>query len=399
MFNKDLINQEVKTIFASMSEALASGNAEGAAAAFAQAQENLCNAIEQEFEQYQNVGDMSVLQQRGLRALTAEEEAWYQKFIGAAKTGTKQAITNLTDPMVPTIWDRVIEDMQKSYPLLSAINIQNGAGAVKLVLNAAQMSNKLGSWGAIASAIVTEVSGQIKTVDISEAKYTAYFLIPKDFVKFNFSFAPMWVDQYIRIVLSEVIANGLEKAIIQGDGNGQPIGLAFDVSTNNQGTYTEKTAVALSDWDGYADLIADNLMIDDNGDYRNVGEVLMVVNPKDYVKKVLPSMNAITPAGMVDIVNHEFPTKVVPSAFVAQNTAKIGIAKNYFMAINGGQSGIIEFSDEAQFLNDVRVYTTRVYGMGRPIDNTSFINVDITNLERYTYPVKVKGTVKTKEQA
>ena len=96
----------------------------------------------------------------------------------------------------------------------------------------------------------------------------------------------------------------------------------------------------------------------------------------------------ITGAGVIDFINHSFPTKVVPSAFVTVGTAKLGIAKNYFAAINGGKSGIVEFSDEAKFLDDVRVYTTRVYGNGRPVDNTSFVNLDISNLNPAYYTVK-----------
>ena len=396
MINKDTLRQEFQQ---QLTAALNANDAEATAKAFESFTTSVCDAVEEEFKQYGNISDIAVLQQRGLRPLTSEENAWYQKFIDAVKSGAKQAITNLGDAMVPTIIDRVIEDMKKNHPLLSAIDIQNAAGAIRLVMNAVQMSSKLGSWKPIGSTITTELTGQIKTIDITAAKYTAYFIIPKDFVKFNFSFAPMWVDQYIRIILSEAVANGLEKAFIQGTGNGEPIGLAFDVSTNVNGVYSEKAAVALSDWDDYAGLIADNLLVDDNGDYRNVTEVLMVVNPKDYIKKIRPSMNAITPAGIIDKVNYEFPTRVVTSAFVTAGTAKVGIAKNYFAAINGGTSGIIEYSDDFQFLDDNRVYTTRMYGMARPIDNTSFLNLDISALERYVYPVKVKGTVKTKEQA
>lgn len=386
MINKDLLRQEFSDALA---KALEAGDADATAAAFETFSNNILQAIEEEFNQYGNVSDMAVLQHRGLRVLTAEENAWYKKFIDAARIGTKQAITNIGDAMVPTIWDRVIEDMKKDHPLLSAIDIQNAAGAVRLVLNATQMSAKLGSWGAIGSSITTEVTGQIKSIDVTDAKYTAYFLIPKDFVKFNFSFAPMWVDQYVRIILSECCANGLEKAMVTGNGNKEPIGLAFDISSSVNGVYSEKEAEALTDWDEYAELIADNLLVDDNGDYRNISEVLMVVNPIDYIKTIRPSMNAITPAGIIDKVNHEFPTRVVTSAFVTEGYAKVGIAKNYFMAINGKDSGIIEFSDEAQFLDDIRVYTTRVYGKGQPVDNTSFINVDISDLGRYVWPVKV----------
>lgn len=397
--SKDLIRQNATAIFNKMSDALANNDAEGAAAAMEDFQNSVCAAIDAEFEQYRNVTDMAVLQSRGLRALTTEETSWYEKFIDACKKDAKQAITNLTDAMPVTIIDRVIDDMAKNHPLLDALNIQNAAGATKLVLNAVQMASKLGSWGAIGSAITQQLTGQIKVIDITTAKYTAYFLIPKDFVRFNFTFAPMWVDQYIRTILSESCAYGLEKAYIQGNGNGQPIGLAFNVSTNNNGTYTEKTAIALSDWNDYPGIIADNLVEDDNGDARIFPEVLLVVNPVDYIKKIRPAQNALTGSGIIDIISNYFPTRVVQSVFVTKNSAKLGIAANYFAAINGGQSGTVEFSDEAQFLDDVRVYTTRMYGQGRPVDNTSFVNLDITNLEAPSFPVKVKGVVKTKEQA
>ena len=74
----------------------------------------------------------------------------------------------------------------------------------------------------------------------------------------------------------------------------------------------------------------------------------------------------------------------------------MGIAENYFAAINGGTSGIIEFDDSNQFLEDNRVYTTRVYGNGRPIDNTSFAYLDISGVEAPALPVVVKaGTITT----
>ena len=393
MINKDLIKEGNMKIVQKLSGALQEGDSEAAAEAIQELHDSVANRIEQEFEQYGNVTDMMVLQGRGLRALTSEETEWYQKFISAAKSGAKQEIQNLTDHMVPTIIDRVIQDMRKDHPLLSAIDIQNAAGATRLVMNAKQMRSLLGSWGPITSAISTQVTGAVKFIDLDKSKYTAYFLIPKDFVRFNFGFAPMWVDAYIRNILAEVIAFGLEKTIVSGDGDGQFIGLAFDVSTSVEGVYSEKNATVITTWDDYRDAIADNLLLDSNGDYRNVSEVLMVVNPVDYVKKIRPAMQVITTAGIQNMIDRAFPTKVTTSPFVTSGTAKVGIAANYFAAINGGQSGIIEYSDENQFLQDVRVYTTRVYGGGRPVDNTSFLNLDISNLEDYSTPVRITETV------
>ncbi|MCI7098118.1 MAG: phage major capsid protein [Lachnospiraceae bacterium] len=398
MINNDLINQESQKFMQGMMSALQSGDAEAAAKALQEMQTGICNIIEQEFEQYHGTGDMEVLQSRGLRMLTSEETTWYQKFIGAVKTGAKQEITNLTTAMPVTIIDRTITDMKKNHPLLSKIDITDAAGAQKLVMNGVQMAAKLGGWGKITSAIATELKGQIKTIDVTVAKYTAYFIIPKDFVKFNFTFAPMWVDQYIRIILSESIAFGLEKTIISGDGSDQFIGMTMDISSTSNGKYSQKEAVAISNFDeDYSNVVA-GMAKDDNGDDRNVPAVLLVVNPQDYIKKIRRIQNTlIYGTGAVDLINNTYPTEVVQSSMIPEGKAVAGIAKNYFAAINGGTSGIIEYDDSNQFLEDNRVYTTRVYGNGQPVDNTSFVYLDISAVEPPALPVLIKGgTVTTK---
>lgn len=398
LVNKDLVNQESRKFMQSMMDALQKDDAEAAAKAMQEMQNNICQVIEQEFEQYRGIGDMEVLQNRGLRRLTSEETDWYQKFIGAVKTGAKQEITNLTAAMPVTIIDRVIEDMKKNHPLLSEINIQDAAGAQKIVMNGVQMASKLGGWGKVTSAISNELKGAIKMIDVTVSKYTAYFIIPKDFVKFNFTFAPMWVDQYIRIILSESIAFGLEKTIISGDGKDQFIGMIMDTSTNIEGTYSGKTPIKIANFDeDYAEVVA-KFAKDSNGDDRMVPEVLLVVNPQDYIKKIRRIQNTlIYGTGAVDLINITYPTKVVQSSMMPEGKAAAGIARNYFAAINGGTSGIIEFDDSNQFLEDNRVYTTRVYGNGRPVDNTSFEYLDISEVEAPALPVLIKGgTVTTK---
>lgn len=400
MFNKDIVGETMQKYSEALMNALQENDAKEAAKAIQNAQLEICNAIEAEFEQYQGIGDMEVLQQRGLRKLTSEENGWYQKFISAVKGGAKQEITNLTSAMPVTIIDRVITDMQKAHPLLAEIDIQNAGGSQKLVMNGIQMASKLGGWNVIGSAIATQIAGSIKVVDVTTDKYTAYFLIPKDFVKFNFTFAPMWVDQYIRIVLAESCAFGLEDAIVNGDGEKKPIGMIMDISTSNNGVYSAKTPVAITNFDeDYANVIA-TLAVDGNGDDRDFDEVLLVVNPQDYIKKIRRIQHTLVyGTGVVDMINNTYPTRVVKSSKMAAGKAAVGIAKNYFAGINGGTSGIVEYDDSAQFLDDIRVYTTRLYGHGQPVDNTSFTYLDISGVEAPALPVKVKGTVKTKEQA
>ncbi|MCI9190912.1 MAG: phage major capsid protein [Lachnospiraceae bacterium] len=401
MKNNDLIDQETQKFMQKMMDALQANDARQAAEAMQEMQNGICQIIEQEFEQYKGVGDMEVLQDRGLRRLTSEETAWYQKFIGAVKTGAKQEITNLTAAMPVTVIDRVITDMQKRHPLLSAVNITDAAGAQKLVMNGVQMASKLGGWGKVTGAISTELKGQIKTIDVTVAKYTAYFIIPKDFVKFNFTFAPMWVDQYIRIILSESVAFGLEKTIISGDGSDQFIGMTMDISTTSDGRYSQKAAVAITNFDEDYSAVVATMAKDSNGDDRTVPEVLLVVNPQDYIKKIRRIQNTlIYGTGSVDLINNTYPTRVVQSSMIGEGKAAAGIADNYFAAVNGGASGIIEYDDSNQFLEDNRVYTTRVYGNGQPVDNTSFVYLDISGVEAPALPVLIKGgTVTTKTTA
>lgn len=180
MLNNDLINQESQKFMQKMMNALQDNDAEQAAAALQEMQNSICQMIEQEFEQYKGIGDMDVLQERGLRKLTSEETEWYQKFIGAVKAGTKQEITNLTTAMPVTIIDRVISDMKKRHELLNAINIRDAAGAQKLVMNAVQMASKLGGWGKVTGAIADELQGEIDIIDVTVSKYTAFFIIPAD---------------------------------------------------------------------------------------------------------------------------------------------------------------------------------------------------------------------------
>lgn len=398
MLNKDLIQQKAASIMNQLAAALGEGNADAASAAFQTFQTTILESIEAEFEQYRTISDMAVLQQRGLRTLTSEETEWYQKFIGAVKAGTRQAITDISSAMPVTIFDRTIEDMQREHPLLSQINIENAAGMMRIVMNGADLAEKLGTWGAVGSGFIQELTGKIKTADLTAAKYTAFFLVPKDFTRFNFTFAPMWVDQYVRVMLSASVAYGLEKSILTGDGKTQFIGMIMDTSSNAEGVYSAKSAEPLADFDEAYSAAVAKLAVRADGSARTFPEVLMVVNPVDYIKKIRRVQNAVTSAGIIDLLSLAYPTRVVQSCMIEEGKAVIGIAKNYFAAINGGTSGIVEFDDSAQFVEDNRVYTTRVYGNGMPVDNTSFSYLDISATEYPAVSVKVKGTVKTKEQ-
>jgi len=54
---------------------------------------------------------------------------------------------------------------------------------------------------------------------------------------------PIWLDKFVREILQESIAIGLEKAIITGNGVDQPIGMLKDItkSVNPTTGYPDRT--------------------------------------------------------------------------------------------------------------------------------------------------------------
>ncbi len=59
------------------------------------------------------------------------------------------------------------------------------------------------------------------------------------------------------------------------------------------------------------------------------------------------------------------------------------------MGLGTGKGGRIEYSDEYHFLEDERMYLTKLYGDGKPLDSSSFIRLDISNLKPTPWQVHV----------
>lgn len=148
--------------------------------------------------------------------------------------------------------------------------------------------------------------------------------------------------------------------------------------------YQDKNTIPISDFspENYGGLIA-QLAVNRNGLYRRVPEVLLVVNPVDYFTKVIPATIYQTPQGTYARDIFPFPTRVVQSAYMGLGKAVLGIGRRYLMAMGTSRGGKIEYSDEVNFLEDERVYLVKLYGNGRPLDNTSFLYLDISNLRPF----------------
>ncbi len=106
----------------------------------------------------------------------------------------------------------------------------------------------------------------------------------------------------------------------------------------------------------------------------------------------MPASTILTPQGTYANNVFPFPTKVIQSVAVPKDYAVIGLADYYFMGMGTAKNGRLEYSDEYKFLEDLRTYKIKLYGMGRPLDINAFLYLDISGVE----DVLPKFEVKTK---
>ncbi|NFH80831.1 phage major capsid protein [Clostridium botulinum] len=399
MKSKDIIKQELTQ---KLSAAMQSENQEDMINAFVEFATGVQQEVLEDFKAYQETQDKEILQKRGIHQLTQKETKFYQSWIDAAKApNPRQAITNLDIALPETVIDNVMVDMRVSHPLLEMIDFQNMTALTKMLMN--KKGIQLAKWGAINSVITTELEGAIGKLDLSLNKLTAFMPVAKDMLLVG----PQWIDAYVRAVLSEAVAYGLEEGIINGTGKDMPIGMNRDihegVSVSSSTGYPKKTVVSISDLSPatFGKLLA-TLAKDpvDEKKARTISDLVLIVNPFDYYKKVMPATTIQLQDGTYKNNVLPYPTTIVQSTQVAEGEAILGLAKKYAMGIGtGNKEGKIEYSDEYKFLEDERYYIIKLIGNGQALDDNAFMLLDISGLEDLTYNVKVKGTVKTKEQA
>lgn len=401
MKNLDKVKQENEKFRLKLAETVKGGDAEAVAQAFGEFAQGIEQSILTDAQELMQCTDATILASRGVRQLTGEETKYYQKVAEAMRSANpKQALSELDVVMPKTTIDAVFDDLTDKHPLLDAINFQNTSGLIEMIVNTG--SKQLATWSPLTDAITKELTGGFKKVNMSLNKLSAFIPVAKAMLDLG----PAWLDRYVRTILQEALYLGLEEAIINGTGKDQPIGMNRQVGdgvTVTGGVYPEKATVPLTSLDPvtYGALL-NGMAKTPNGHYRTVEGVVMIVNPSDYLTKIMPATTVRTADGTWTRNVFPFPTTVIQSVQVPENRAIIGLADRYFMGVGTAKSGQIEYSDEYHFLEDERVYLVKMYGHGEPLDNTAFVYADITNLKPVVREVvvnEVKGTVKTKEQA
>ena len=388
MKNRDFIALKRGEILNKMNAAVAANDAE----AFTEVFLELCQDIEQnvleEAKEMMNQNDVNVLAQRGVRQLTSAEREYYEKIIDAMKSqDPKQALNNIETVFPETIINSVFDELTTNHPLLAKVNATTASGLTRMMMNT--NGEQKAAWGKLTSKIIEELTSGFKEVDVTQDKLSAFLPISKAMLDLG----PAWLDKYVREVLTEALANGLEYGIVNGTGKDQPIGMTRQVGdgvTVVSGEYPEKepikiTAMNLVQLGNITAIMARN----SKGQARVVSNLIMLVNPVDYWKRVLPATRAMTPDGTY-VSTMPIPVEIIQSAAVKEGTVTYGMGDKYFLGVGMAKNGKIEYSDEYRFLEDERVYLIKAYAHGFALDNNAFVVLNIENLQPVRFEVVSK---------
>lgn len=393
MKNKDILAMEKAKIVEKMNQAIKDDDAK----AFSEAFTELCQKIEENvLEQARELmaeQDTTILAQRGVRQLTSKEKEYYEKIIEAMKSqNPKQALNDVDVVMPETIIDSVFDELQTNHPLLSKLSATTVTGLTRMMMNT--NGEQKATWGKLTAKIIEELTSGFKEVDVTQDKLSAFLPVSKAMLDLG----PAWLDNYVRQVLYEALANGLEYGIVCGTGKDEPIGMMRQVGDGvviTGGEYPQKEAIKMTALDieqigNVTAIMARN----DKGQARTVTGLILLVNPVDYFRRVLPATRMLTPDGNYASVL-PVDAEIIQSAAVPEGKAVYGMASKYFLGVGMARNGRIEYSDEYRFLEDERVYLIKLYAHGFAKDNNAFMVLDITELQ----PVRFKVISTTEEKS
>jgi hypothetical protein len=311
--------------------------------------------------------DAQVLASRGVRVLTTEEKKFYNAAIEA------QSFDEVHKLMPPTVFERVFEELEKEHPLLSLVNFQKTGATTAWVLRTP--GSPAAFWGDVTASIQEILDEGFRTIEQGMFKLSGFLVVSKAM----FELGPEWLDRYVRTFMQEIVAEELENAIVNGDGNKKPIGMMKDLEgAVVGGAYPDKALVVLDDLT--PSTIGTKLLAPTTkGGTRRYTGVTLIVNPLDYATKFFPSGAKQRDDGTWTYDNFAIPgLTVVQSPAVPLNRAVGGLPKDYFMGVAAEQK--LETTDVLRMVEDQRLYLIRQLANGRPLDADSFTVFDITGL-------------------
>ncbi|MGG0253194.1 phage major capsid protein [Bacillus toyonensis] len=308
--------------------------------------------------------DRSIMQSRGANVLTSEE----MKFFNAV---VEEGGFKSTETLPKTTQERIFDDLVEDHPFLQHIGLENLGAVTEFIYGDPEGA---AVWGPLFDGIKGQLNATFRKDSISQLKLTAFIPLANDMLKLG----PVWVERYVRTMITEAMKVGLESGFVAGTGKNEPIGLLKDPSGSVvNGVYPDKKPVGtltfepgrktINELKGVVKLLAKKLNADgsDADRPKNIaGKVVMVTNPFDTFD--IQANATIQNAAGVYVTSLPFNPILTESVFVPQGKV-LFFVKGQYVAAMGGTEPIKKY-EETLALEDATVYIAKQYATGKPKD-------------------------------
>ncbi|MEN3132505.1 phage major capsid protein [Bacillus cereus] len=308
--------------------------------------------------------DRSIMQSRGANVLTSEEMKFFNTVV--EEGGFKS-----TETLPKTTQERIFDDLVEDHPFLQHIGLENLGAVTEFIYGDPEGA---AVWGPLFDGIKGQLNATFRKDSISQLKLTAFIPLANDMLKLG----PVWVERYVRTMITEAMKVGLERGFVAGTGKNEPIGLLKDPSGSVvNGVYPDKKPVGtltfepgrktINELKGVVKLLAKKLNADgsDADRPKNIaGKVVMVTNPFDTFD--IQANATIQNAAGVYVTSLPFNPILTESVFVPQGRV-LFFVKGQYVAAMGGTEPIKKY-EETLALEDATVYIAKQYATGKPKD-------------------------------
>ncbi|PHB91550.1 phage major capsid protein [Bacillus toyonensis] len=308
--------------------------------------------------------DRSIMQSRGSNVLTSEEMKFFNAVVQDG--GFKD-----TEILPKTTQERIFDDLVSGHPFLEHIGLENLGAVTELIYGDPEGA---AVWGPLFGDIQGQLNATFRKEPITQLKLTAFIPLSNDMLNLG----PVWVERYVRAMITEAMAVGLERGFVVGTGKNEPIGLLKDPSGSvTGGVYPDKKVAGtltfepgrktINELKNVVKLLAKKLKADgkDADKPKNIaGKVVMVTNPFDTFD-VQANATTLNAAG-VYVTSLPFNPTPTESVFVPQGKV-LFFVKGEYIAAMGGTEPIKKF-DQTLALEDATLYIAKQYATGKPKD-------------------------------
>ncbi|MDA1815456.1 phage major capsid protein [Bacillus cereus] len=308
--------------------------------------------------------DRSIMQSRGSNVLTSEEMKFFNAVVQDG--GFKD-----TEILPKTTQERIFDDLVSGHPFLEHIGLENLGAVTELIYGDPEGA---AVWGPLFGDIQGQLNATFRKEPITQLKLTAFIPLSNDMLNLG----PVWVERYVRTMITEAMAVGLERGFVAGTGKNEPIGLLKDPSGSvTNGVYPDKKVAGtltfepgrktINELKNVVKLLAKKLKADgkDADKPKNIaGKVVMVTNPFDTFD-VQANATTLNAAG-VYVTSLPFNPTPTESVFVPQGKV-LFFVKGQYIAAMGGTEPIKKF-DQTLALEDATLYIAKQYATGKPKD-------------------------------